>query len=172
MPVICDTAVPSRGCIASHPSITTLKPDGGIKGSTGDNVWYGQTYFIRIRRYESTFSRGRCSKYPALTSLLRIIWTARLDAQGPGDGGVQRTTRIAGHLGGLFGGRLFFPPEWHASGKDGGHCGWRPLFFLCPQRIGAKPMGMGIAFGFVASPIPSFDSGLHRLGNSLGTQSI
>ena len=26
-------------------------------GSTGDNVWYGQTNFVRIQRYESTLRR-------------------------------------------------------------------------------------------------------------------
>ena len=116
----------------------------------------------------SFISRGHCSKYPARTSLLRIVWTARLlhEDRGTEESSGQWTTRVAGHLGGLFGGRLSFPPARHASGKDGGHCGWRPLFFLCSQRIGPKL----VAFGFVASPIPSFDSGLHR--NSLGTQGI
>ena len=32
------------------------KLDGGMKGSLGDNVWYGRTSFVRIRRYESAFT--------------------------------------------------------------------------------------------------------------------
>ena len=53
--VICDmtvTALKRMHCVAS---ITTLKPHGGMKGSPGDNVWYGRTNFVRTRRYESAF---------------------------------------------------------------------------------------------------------------------
>ena len=56
-------SLPFRVCIAT--SLTTLKPDGGIKGSTGDNVWYGQTDFVRIRRYESAFTRCSAIMLPS-----------------------------------------------------------------------------------------------------------
>ena len=44
----------------------------------------------------------------------------------------------------------------HARGKDGGHCGGGHCFPLFSAHW------REVAFGFVASPIPSFNSGLHR----------
>ena len=54
----------------------TLKPDRGMKVSTGDNVWYGQTNFVRIQRNESTLRP--CSHYlrPS-TDLIDFAWGTR-----------------------------------------------------------------------------------------------
>ncbi|XP_030211692.1 zinc-finger homeodomain protein 4-like [Gadus morhua] len=47
--VICDTTVTALKRMYCVTSITTLKPHGGMKGSPGENVWYGRTNFVWIR---------------------------------------------------------------------------------------------------------------------------